>query len=280
MKNNKYKKANKELIDDEFYTRMEDIEAQLPLFKEHFKDKIIYLNCDDSRWSNFYKFFYEHFIEYGIKKVIATCFCPDRGYKTELELVDSGDLREVCKLLNGNGDFRSEECLDILKECDLVVTNPPFSLYRDFVYLVYRKYHKNFITIAPIFLFCNVAFFSLIIEEKIWFYNEVTNFITNTKKTINCFFSSTIYIPRDDKLEATASIKDYKYDFYDDTQIIDIPKMKLLPNDYYGTMGVPITFLVNWDKWKDFEIFRVFKPKIKRKSKFARVIIRRVKDGI
>ena len=124
---------------DEFYTRYEDIEAELKHYPDQFRDKVVYCNCDDYRKSNFVKFFLDHFEEYGLKRLIATCYVPQDMFSTGRAVYLDYDGKAMrTGELKGDGDFRSPECVEYLKQSDVVVTNPPFSLFREFVGLMCR----------------------------------------------------------------------------------------------------------------------------------------------
>ena len=135
---------------DEFYTQLTDIEKEMKHYKDFFKGKVVYCNCDDARESNFFKYFSMNFEHLGLKKLITTGYKEDgkgvvliyEGDKNGNRIVDDNEI--VVTELNGNGDFRSEECVEFLKECDVVVTNPPFSLFREYVAQL-MEYGKKFI---------------------------------------------------------------------------------------------------------------------------------------
>lgn len=135
---------------DEFYTHLCDIERELQYYPDCFRGKIVYCNCDDSRHSNFVRFFRDNFPRLGLKKLIASCYTPIQGGKGEYYEF-CGGCDELIKpiFLNGNGDFRSDECRDLLKQSDIVVTNPPFSLFRDFIAEVV-SHNKQFLVICSI----------------------------------------------------------------------------------------------------------------------------------
>ena len=125
---------------DEFYTRYEDIEEELKHYPDAFRGKTVYCNCDDYRKSNFVKFFLDHFEEYGLKRLIATCYVEQSLFSTEKPVyLDYDGVTKKTGELKGDGDFRSMECRKYLAECDIVVTNPPFSLFREFIELM-KKY--------------------------------------------------------------------------------------------------------------------------------------------
>ena len=138
---------------DEFYTQISFIENELKHYKKYFKDKIIFCNCDDPEWSNFWKYFQINFTHLGLRKLIATHYETDKpSYKLELVKDENGDGKineyDIIKTkLKQNGDFRSPECIEILKEADIIITNPPFSLFREYVALL-MEYNKDFIIVG------------------------------------------------------------------------------------------------------------------------------------
>ncbi|EIM5533577.1 adenosine deaminase, partial [Salmonella enterica subsp. enterica] len=159
---NKQLTAAKAAKKDEFYTQLSDIESELQHYRSHFKDKIVYCNCDDPYVSAFFRYFTKNFEFLGLKKLITTCYRSQR-----IDLFSKNDTEKAIKLeysggalnslpspddigvtdLNGDGDFRSQECIDILKEADIVVTNPPFSLFREYISQLF-EYNKNFLIIG------------------------------------------------------------------------------------------------------------------------------------
>lgn len=147
---------------DEFYTQLTDVVKELMHYKAHFKDKIVLCNCDDPTWSAFWKYFHLNFAELGLKKLISTHYDREEAtYKMEYTGGDDNDIEVGVKTpLEGNGDFRNKECLDLLNECDIVVTNPPFSLFREYVAALMEHGKKfiiwgnnNAITYKEFFLF-------------------------------------------------------------------------------------------------------------------------------
>lgn len=166
-RNTNLNKAKKEK-NDEFYTRYEDIEAEVSKYKEYFKNKVVYLNCDNKEKSMFWKFFELNFDDFQLKKLIATYYSetePVYAYKIELSEDDHKDI--VKTPLVGNGDFRSQECIDILKESDIVCTNPPFSLFREYVAQL-MEYNKQFLIIGNKNAVACKEIFPLIKDNKIW----------------------------------------------------------------------------------------------------------------
>ena len=163
----------KKLKNDEFYTQLTDIENELKYYKEHFKDKVVYCNCDDPIESNFFKFFSLNFEFLGLKKLISTGYKENgKGVVYIYEGDKNGnrmpDLEEIeVKELQGNGDFRSEECIEFLKESDIVVTNPPFSLFREYVAQL-MEYNKQFLIIGSQNAITYKEIFPLIKDNKLW----------------------------------------------------------------------------------------------------------------
>ena len=134
---------------DEFYTQLSDVSEELRHYKKHFKGKTVFCNCDDPTWSAFWKYFHLNFEVLGLKKLISTHYDKDKPtYKMVYEGGDDNDIEVGAKTpLQGNGDFRNQECIDLLKESDIVVTNPPFSLFREYIAQLYH-YNKKFLIIG------------------------------------------------------------------------------------------------------------------------------------
>lgn len=255
--------AAKKAANDEFYTRIEDIENELRHYKDHFKNKIIFCNCDDPEESNFWKYFELNFEFLGLKKLISTHYnATEPSYKLELIGDIDGDGKvtkgDIIKTpLKQNGDFRSPECVEILKEADIVVTNPPFSIIRDYIAQL-DEYNKKFIFIGPQNIITYKEVFPLIKDNKLWLgYTHPKEFVKpdgNFQKFGNISWFTNLEIKKrkeDLLLYKKYNAKDYpKYDNYD---AINVDKVKDIPMDYYGVMGVPITFLDSYNP-EQFEI--------------------------
>lgn len=260
-KNNKSMQKAKTVKNDEFYTRLEDIENEISMHADYvrqFEGKIVYCNCDDPEESNFWEFFKAVFKVYGIKKLISTHYAQDgsSSYKFEYD----GE-RVVKTELEGNGDFRSPECVELLKESDIVITNPPFSLFRDFIGLL-MEYDKKFAIIGNMNAITYKEVFPLIKENKIWLgYSQPKIFIQpdgSEKKFGNILWYTNLDISKRHepmllgwKFEKGLEMGIYqKYDNYD---AYNVDKVCQIPRDYNGVLGVPITFL---DKYcpEQFEI--------------------------
>lgn len=231
---------------DEFYTRLEDIQKELDNYKEYFKDKIIYCNCDDIYSSNFYKYFKDNFNKLGIKKIIATNLSLDNiAYKTEFD----NNSKESRTELRGNGDFRSEECIKLLQESDIIITNPPFSLFREYIAQLI-KYNKDFLIIGNMNAATYKEIFPLFKNNQVWFgYTNPKIFITPDraeKKFGNILWYTNLEngkrhcrIPLKEKYYGNEE----KYPKYDNYDAIEVSKVINIPCDYDGLMGVPVTFL-------------------------------------
>lgn len=256
--------AAKVAKNDEFYTRFEDINFEINLvehgYRPFFKDKIVYCNCDDPEESNFWKFFKARFNGLKLKKLISTHY--DQEGKSSYKLEYDGE-RVAKTELDGNGDFRSPECVKLLKESDIVVTNPPFSLFREFVALL-MKYEKKFVIIGNKNAITYKEIFPLIKDNKIWLgYTSPNEFIIPggeiTKQVTGlCRWFTNLEIPkRHEPMLLGGSYergsKKGMFPKYDNYDAINVDRVCDIPEDYEGVMGVPITFL---DKYcpEQFEI--------------------------
>lgn len=254
------RKANK-AKNDEFYTQLSDIEAELQYYEKHFKDKIVYCNCDNPEWSNFWKYFESNFEKLGLKRLIATYYDNDKQvYRTDL-INDTKNKPHgvwITKIpLKGNGDFRSQECIDILKEADIVITNPPFSLFREYAAQL-MEYEKKFLIIGSQNAITYKEFFPLLKDNKVWLgYNGVKQFIEpngEVKKFGNiCWYTNLETDKRNEPIKLTKYYNPSDYPKYDNYDAINVDKTKDIPMDYEGVMGVPISFM---DKYcpEQFEI--------------------------
>lgn len=293
-KNKNMIKAKKEK-NDEFYTQLSDIENELKHYKEHFKDKIVFCNCDDPEWSNFWKYFELCFEHLGLKKLISTHYEENKpSYKLELEKIN-GELIKTKTPLLQNGDFRSPECIEILKECDIVVTNPPFSLFREYVSQLV-EHDKKFLIIGNQNAITYKNIFPLIKEGKLWFghgFNGgATHFInrhyedyaTSGDHRDGMIRVSGVHwftnLDHNKRHEKAILYKRYyddisSYPKYDDYEAINVDKSKDIPSDYFKEMGVPISFL---DKLcpEQFEIIDLTTPSINNKKCYKRLIIKRI----
>lgn len=260
MENTNLHKA-KAAKNDEFYTQLTDVAKELMHYKKHFKDKIVFCNCDDPTWSAFWKHFHLNFAELGLKKLISTHYDrEDATYKMEYTGGDDNDIEIGVKTpLEGNGDFRNQECLDLLDESDIVVTNPPFSCYRSFV-AVLMEHKKNFLIIGNKNAITYKKFFPLLKENKVWIgYENPSEFMTPdgmTKKVQGlCRWFTNLDIPkRHENLILWKHYTPEEYPKFDELpDVINIDKVQNIPVGFDGLMAVPITFLDKYNP-EQFEI--------------------------
>jgi hypothetical protein len=278
---NKLLQKAKKSKSDEFYTQLCDIESELRHYKSHFKGKIVYCNCDDPRISNFFKYFTNNFEELKIKKLLTSCYREQSGDLFGERNQDSGfffeytntseekiklNLPEI-KAFNGDGDFRSSESIELLKKSDIVVTNPPFSLFREYVEQLV-KYDKKFLIIGNVNAITYKEIFKLIKENKAWLGinlgRGVSGFIVpehyelyGTEARIdedgnrivspnNCLWLTNLdTFKRHEDIFLTKKYfgNEHEYSKYDNYDGINVNKTENIPLDYDGAMGVPITFL-------------------------------------
>ena len=303
---------------DEFYTQLEDIENELKYYKDYFKGKVVYCNCDgflNEEKSNFFVYFSLNYEFLGLKGLICTKYNPNgKGRKYEyygdLNGNNYPDEEEIFTSdLEGDGDFRSEECIEILKKCDIVCTNPPFSLFRQYVAQLF-EYNKDFLIIGNVNAISYKEVFPLIKENKMWLgvssfnkgmyfgvpddytYADTYKFDRerNGKKVMRvssiCWFTNLDHKKRHEELVLYKKYNEEEYPKYDNYDAIEVSKVTDIPMDYEGIMGVPITFL---DKYcpEQFEIvgqmmttkvteFNFGYPYIDGKKTFARLLIKRI----
>lgn len=259
MENNNLHKAKK-AKNDEFYTLYSDVAKELVHYQQHFKGKIVYCNCDNPEWSSFWRYFHINFSAMGLKKLIAT-YMDTPTYKMEYTGGNDNDITVGLRTpLKGDGDFRNQECLDILKESDIVVTNPPFSLFREYVAQL-MEYGKKFIIIGNKNSVTYKEFFPLLKDNKVWLgYNSPAEFNTpeGVAKKINGlsrWFTNLDIKKRHKDLILTKNYTGNEIDYpkYDHCDVINVSKVSDIPKDYFGVMGVPITFLDSWSS-DQFEV--------------------------
>lgn len=254
----------KSVKNDEFYTQLEDIAKEMPYYKKHFKNAIIYCNCDDPKQSNFWRYFHINFKNLGLKKLISTHINLNglNSYMMEYTGGNDNDVLDGTIIpLQGNGDFRSEECIKILNDADIVVTNPPFSLFREYL-AVCIKNKTKFLVLGNMNISFSKEIFPLFQNKKVWYGVSLNSgsisFITPKKDMCSSFgcirwFTNLKhgFAPKALILTKKYNAKDYpKYDNYD---AIEVSRIKNIPYDYNGIMGVPITFLDKWNS-NQFEI--------------------------
>lgn len=229
---------------DEFYTRICDIEAELRWYQDHFEDQVVYCNCDNIEQSNFVKFFQAKFIDYKLKKLIVTYYV-EAGTSRKM-IMDAPD-NIVITDLSGDGGFASQECLELLDEADIVVTNPPFSLFKEYVSLLAQR-DKRFLIIGSVNAITYKQVFPLIKANQLWLGVSPRNmtFILpdSTSKQVNaCWFTNLVHYKRNTPILLYKQYSPQEYLRYDNYDAIEVSKVRDIPVDYEGVMGVPITFL-------------------------------------
>ena len=314
-------KSNKK---DEFYTQLSDIENELKYYRRHFRGKVIYCNCDDPRVSKFFHFFSLQFRFLGLKKLITTCY-----KNQQMDMFSRNDAEKAIWLeyngtpnetaipsledigihyLEGDGDFRSQECIELLKQADVVVTNPPFSLFREYVAQL-MKYEKKFIIIGNKNAIAYKEIFPLIKDNRLWVGNtpmsrdllfdvpkDYAQELVETRKEGSAYkvvdgvvkgrsqgiwFTNLDHKKRHEELILWKRYSPEEYPTYDNYDAINVNKVAEIPCDYDGEMGVPISFL---DKHNpdQFQIVRFRKGNdgkdlsINGKCPYFRIIIKRL----
>ena len=290
---------------DEFYTQLSDIEKELKHYKKHFKGKVVYCNCDDPRVSGFFHYFSYNFEKLGLKKLIATCY-----KSAERDLFSSNDSEAAIMLeytgdkdnnnvpdpseigivkLKGDGDFRSEESIELLKQSDIVVTNPPFSLFREFISQLF-DYEKKFIVVGSKNAITYKEIFGLIKDNRLWlgngfsagnayfkippenarnYANGVYDKATGLVKFRNVgWFTNLDIAKRHEELILFRDYNERDYPRYVNYDAIEVGTVKDIPRDYDGEMGVPITFLDIYNP-DQFEIVGSSRTLSKPMSHFA-----------
>jgi Adenine-specific methyltransferase EcoRI len=350
---NKGLTAAKKAKNDEFYTQLVDIEKELKHYKDQFRGKVVYCNCDDPFESNFFKYFAGNFNALGLKQLIATSYKPSPIANTQLGLFGNGqiiktskgrskvtankfiinevddidgdgafDLRDIAEQLKANknnewsplegeGDFRSEESIELLKRADIVVTNPPFSLFREYVaQLIEHK--KKFLILGDQNAMTYKEIFKLIQKNDLWLgydnggtkwfqvpmdYDIPTESRKKIEKGVKYFsmgrimwFTNLDTIKRHEELILYKKYSATEYSKYDNYDAINIDKVSDIPRDYDGVMGVPITFLDKYNP-KQFEIVgitkklgfhlrtRVYPNQIQISASGVRSVVSKLNDG-
>ena len=238
MANENLHKA-KEAKNDEFYTQLNDVAEELRHYKEHFKDKVIFCNCDDPTWSAFWRYFHLNFEHLGLKKLISTHYDKEKPtYKMEYTGGNDNDIEAGVKTpLEGNGDFRNQECIDLLKEADIVVTNPPFSIAReDFIPQLF-EYKKKFLIIGDLNWVTYKIIFPLLKNNEMWMgYSAVKEFLqpdgTIKKFGNKLWFTNLDIKKRHEKLILWKNYTPAEFPQYDNYDAINVDKVSNIPCDY------------------------------------------------
>lgn len=325
---------------DEFYTNLQFIEDELKYYRRHFMGKRVLCNCDDPYESNFFKYFAMNFNALGLKSLTATCYAYSCVAGNEINLftkrtktphkivitevgdvngdgrIDLADVewlikndKNVLAKLEGDGDFRSSECVALLDEADVIVTNPPFSLFREYIALL-MEHGKQFLVIGNLNAVTYKEVLPLIMQNKIWLGYKAGHFwfkvpdnyeekATDFKRDENgqkwrrmgniCWYTNLDIEKRHEDMVLFRNYSPREYPRYDDYDAIDVAKTVDIPCDYYGVMGVPITFMTQHNP-EQFEILGDTRYHdgqnvsndiniINGKTKFRRILIRRKQKG-
>jgi hypothetical protein len=334
---------------DEFYTQLSLIESELRHYKRHFKDKVVFCNCDDPFESNFFKYFAMNFNSLGLKKLIATCYASSpiiysqlnifgddivlskeentrKPYKIEItEVTDENqdgrvDLADVeyllrnrknaLTLLDGDGDFRSDECVELLKQSDIVITNPPFSLFRDYIAQLV-EYNKDFLIIGNLNAVKYKEILPLFMTERIWLGNNSGHYWFKVPESYEekktdfkidengqkwrrmgniCWYTNLDFEKRHEDMPIFRIYSPEDYPKYDNYDAIEVSRTADIPCDYYDIIGVPITFMTKHNP-EQFSIVGVLnsgsgneydyaKAILNGKQLYTRVLIRRKRGEI
>ncbi|WP_070083750.1 adenine-specific methyltransferase EcoRI family protein [Lactiplantibacillus plantarum] len=300
---------------DEFYTELSLIEDELKHYRDYFQDKIVFCNCDDPAYSNFWRYFQLNFYKLGLKKLVSTHYeSTKKSYK--LEIIRQNDKigqlsfmpDYVQTPLEQNGDFRSSECIEILKEADVVVTNPPFSLFREYINQLI-EYKKKFIVIGNQNAVTYKEILPLVMENKMWlgyksghFWFRVPDSYEEKKTDFKidetgqkwrrmgniCWFTNIDIEKRHENMTLFRNYIPEKYPKYDNYNAIEVSRTADIPVDYFDVMGVPITFMTKYNpdqflilgdsRYHDGQDFSDDINVIDGKTKFRRLLIKRRKE--
>lgn len=301
---------------DEFYTQISLVESEMKHYEKYFKDAIVFCNCDDPEYSNFWLYFQLNFYRLGLKKLVSTHYEVDKpSYKMEIVRNEKLQKNNTAQIgipdyvktpLEGDGDFRSQECIEILKEADIIVTNPPFSLFREFITQLI-DYEKKFIIVGNQNNITYKEIFHYFQEGLIWtgynsghFWFRVPNDyeIKNTDFRMDedgtkwrrmgniCYFTNLDIEKRHESLLLFKTYNENDYPKYDEYDAIHIKKTEDIPFDYYGLMGVPISFITKYNP-AQFELYGIdryvednphygHRFTLNGKEQYARILIRRI----
>lgn len=297
---------------DEFYTQISFIEKELKHYKSYFEGKAVFCNCDDPEYSNFWRYFQMNFYHLGLKKLITTHYEIDKqSYKMEIVAKEDKKTGQVGlpdyikTTLKQNGDFRSPECIEILKEADVIVTNPPFSLFREYIGQLI-EYNKDFIVVGNQNAITYREILPLIIDNQIWlgynsghFWFRVPDYYEEKKTDFKidengtkwrrmgniCWFTNIDIEKRHEDMVLFKHYNPEEYPKYDNYDAIEVNRTANIPCDYYGVMGVPITFMDKYNpeqfeilgdsRYHDGQDFSDDINVIKGKTLYRRLLIRR-----
>ena len=243
--NSNFSNAKREK-NDEFYTLRDDVAKELSHYEKQLYGKSVFCNCNDDENSAFWCYLSENFDKMHLKKLTAVKY-GEQSYR--LDMTEKGKINK--RFLDGDGDFRSKESMEILENSDIIITNPPFSLFREYIGLL-LKLNKDFLIVGSMNMIVCREIFPYFMEEKLRLgYNSVNNFVqTNGQicKFGNILWYTTLKTESQDKpLVLSKRYNSKKYPYYDNYPAIDVGRIADIPCDYYGIMGVPISYLTRHD---------------------------------
>lgn len=267
--------------DDEFYTQYCDVENECKHYIKEYEGKIIYLPCDSEK-SAFWEYFVNHFKDFKLKRLTATHY-NNGGNAYRL---DYNGIEVFKTALKGNGDFRSEECTEIKDECDIIITNPPFSLFSEFIQWVSNK---KYLVLGNMLAQANKVVIDLMRDNNLWAgcnykggtRNKILpslcyiNKLGNTKYVGSLFYTNMDNEKKHKYLLLTKEYDPIKYPIFDDYDAISVNRIKDIPKDYYDIMGVPPTLLYHGWNPEQFEIINYINPSLNGKKIFKRLLIKR-----
>ena len=288
---------------DEFYTRLSDIRKELAHYTDHFRNKVVYCNCDDPEVSSFFEYFVSNFEVLGLKRLIASCYKPSNGplfYTKEEDqatyaIYEGGEIEVL--YLEGDGDFRSEESIEILQQADIVVTNPPFSLFRRYMAQLIR-YKKQFLIVGSMNAITYKETFKLIKGGKLWqgvnalklfkvpqgYEPRASDVVIEGQRFASfgniLWFTNMEHSKRREEIPLTKTYNEEEYPTYDNYNAIEVSRVADIPCDHFGPMGVPITFLDKWNP-NQFDVVKFRKGddgkdlSVDGKYPYFRILIRR-----
>lgn len=263
---------------DEYYTQYIDVQNEMTLYIDKFKNKTIYMNCDDPSFSNFWKYFYNNFRELQLKQIISTYYNPcGKSYKTTYD-----GVKETKTPLQGNGDFRSDECIEILKEADLIITNPPFSIWSQFFNILIDN-KKQFLILGTILKAGQSNTLIELKHSRIWLgANEVNEFVVpddydkhhvtrdgKKYKKVACYWYTNIK-----KQKRKQLFKDRTTEYYDKyRRVVNIDRIEDITLEH-KYLGVPVT-IFQYEYEDYFEVLGKIKATVNNTNKFQRIVLKR-----
>lgn len=278
-KSNTSLNSAKRAKDDEFYTLLEDVERELSHYKSELEGKRVYLNCDQADMSNFYKYLSTYFKELGLKSLTATYY--NRDGQGEKWVKESAEDESVHSLLEGDGDFRSKECIILLEEADIIITNPPFSLFKEWMNMVINT-EKDFLVVGNMNAVSYQGILDEIIDNRIWSgYTKPKKFIRpdGTEQALgNVIWYTNLKGDQSRKgIEfKEQDINQYKH-YTSHPDIIEVGRVKEMPVNYDGKMGLPVTYFENHDPEK-YKISAVIMPESGERTYYKRFVVQKIKE--